>query len=349
MHFLVTGHTGFKGAWLTLLLDRLGHEVSGLSLDPDKGGLFDRGDVGAVMRHDGRGDIRDPAVVTGTLEITTPDVVIHMAAQPLVRDSYRAPRWTFETNAIGTLNVLECVGTTPSVHALVVVTTDKVYRNDGRTTGYCEDDALGGRDPYSASKTMADVLTYAWAQSFGGPPTAIARAGNVIGGGDVSHERLLPDIMRALTEGSAPEIRNPTAVRPWQHVLDCLSGYYALAQRLVAAAGASEPGRAWNFGPPQQSVATVGHVATLVCEAWAGGVSWGPKSDAAFHEEHLLTLNAAQAEKDLGWSNTLSLEEAVTWTVEWSRDVVAGASARDCTVRQIERFLAKSDSIALAR
>lgn len=349
MHFLVTGHTGFKGAWLTLLLDRLGHEVSGLSLDPDKGGLFDRGDVASVMRHDGRGDIRDPAVVTETLEITSPDVVIHMAAQPLVRDSYRAPRLTFETNAMGTLNVLECVGTTPGVQALVVVTTDKVYRNDGRTTGYGEDDALGGRDPYSASKTMADVLTYAWAQSFDGPPTAIARAGNVIGGGDVSHERLLPDIMRALTEGAAPEIRNPTAVRPWQHVLDCLSGYYALAQRLVAAAAATEPGRAWNFGPPRQSVATVGHVATLVCDAWAGGASWGSKSDATFHEEHLLTLNAAQAENDLDWANTLSLEEAVAWTVDWSRDVVAGTSARDCTVRQIERFLARSGSIALAR
>jgi len=215
MHYLITGHTGFKGAWLTIWLESLGHEVSGISLDPLSGSLFETANLSDLLANDFRLDIRDAPAVRATISKTSPDVVFHMAAQPLVRESYKDPRGTFETNVMGTLNVLEAVSATPSVKAHVVITTDKVYRNVNQVAGYKETDPLGGDDPYSASKAMADILTHSWVTSFGGPPTAIARAGNVIGGGDVSPDRLLPDLLTSYSAGIAPTLRYPEAVRPW--------------------------------------------------------------------------------------------------------------------------------------
>jgi CDP-glucose 4,6-dehydratase len=222
MHYLLTGHTGFKGTWLSLLLSSAGHEVSGISLNPVEGSLFSRVRPRDLLNADVRLDIRDAAAVHEQIARIAPDVVIHLAAQPLVRESYRDPRGTFDTNVWGTINVLEATRRTESVQATLIVTTDKVYRNDGRSTGYVESDPLGGHDPYSASKAMADLATQSWRASYPGTPIAIARAGNVIGGGDVSPDRLMPDLIAAFATGTPARIRNPRAIRPWQHVLDCL-------------------------------------------------------------------------------------------------------------------------------
>ncbi len=249
MHYLITGHTGFKGPWLVLLLLSRGHQVSGLALNPDDGSLFQRAGLTEHLVSDFRVDIRDAEATAAAVKAAAPDVVVHMAAQSLVRESYRNPRYTYETNAIGTLNVLEAVGATPSVRAHVVITTDKVYRNVDQEAGYVETDPLGGDDPYSASKAMADLLAQSWIRSFPGVPTAIARGGNVIGGGDVSHDRLLPDLVAAYADGRAPQLRFPRAVRPWQHVLDCLNGYLVLADALLTGSGLGQ----WNFGPGRDS------------------------------------------------------------------------------------------------
>ena len=209
LHYLVTGHTGFKGAWLVALLRSRGHQVSGLALDPVPDALYTRAGLDAQVEHDLRVDIRDAAATAAGVARVSPDVVLHLAAQPLVRESYQDPRTTFETNVTGTLNVLEAVQNTPSVKAHVVITTDKVYRNVNQESGYVESDPLGGDDPYSSSKAMADLLTQSWVTSFPGAPTAIARAGNVIGGGDVSRDRLLPDLLTAFRDGRAAVLRVP--------------------------------------------------------------------------------------------------------------------------------------------
>ncbi len=255
---------------MTLLLLSRGHRVSGLALDPAERSLFKRAGLADQLVSDFRVDIRDAEATAAAVSTAAPDVVVHMAAQSLVRESYRDPRYTYETNAIGTLNVLEAVAATPSVRAHVVVTTDKVYRNVDQEAGYVETDPLGGDDPYSASKAMADLLAQSWIRSFPGCPTAIARAGNVIGGGDVSRDRLLPDLVAAYAHGQAPRLRFPRAVRPWQHVLDCLNGYLTLADALLAGSG---PGQ-WNFGPGRDSFVEVGQVATLAAELWGGGAHW---------------------------------------------------------------------------
>ena len=337
MHYLVTGHTGFKGAWLTLMLTEQGHEVSGLALDPLPGALFDTAGLSARCTDDIRGDIRDPQVVGGALAQVAPDVVIHMAAQPLVRDSYARPRWTVETNVMGTFNVLEAIAATSSVRAAVIVTTDKVYRNVHQEAGYVEADALGGHDPYSASKAMADLLAQSWVASFPGAPTAIARAGNVIGGGDVSPDRLLPDLLTAFAAGRPAEIRFPEAVRPWQHVLDCLNGYLTLADALIAGGGGGE----WNFGPGRDSFRTVGEVADLAAGLWGDGASWVSPPGEHPHEAGLLALDAAKAERELGWRNRLGFTDAVGWTLDWTCAVQSGQSPLAASLGQIAAFSAR--------
>lgn len=334
MHYLVTGHTGFKGAWLTLLLLSRGHQVSGLALDPVEGSLFKRAGLADQLVSDFRVDIRDAEATVAAVSTAAPDVLVHMAAQSLVRESYRHPRYTYETNAIGTLTVLEAAAATPSVRAHVVVTTDKVYRNVDQEAGYLETDPLGGDDPYSASKAMADLLAQSWIRSFPGPPTAIARAGNVIGGGDVSPDRLLPDLTAAFARGETPRLRLPRAVRPWQHVLDCLNGYLTLADALLAGSGLGQ----WNFGPGRDSFMQVGQVATLAAELWGGGAHW--ELDDANHprEANLLALNASKAERQLGWRNRLGFRDAVAWTIDWERGVHAGTDALTVTRQQIAAF-----------
>ena len=334
MHYLVTGHTGFKGAWLTLLLLGRGHRVSGLALDPVDGSLFDRAGLADLLVADHRVDIRDAGATTAAVAAVAPDVVVHMAAQPLVRDSYRNPRYTYETNAMGTLSVLEAVAATASVRAHIVITTDKVYRNVNQQKGYVECAPLGGDDPYSASKAMADLLAQSWIRSFPGAPTAIARAGNVIGGGDVSRDRLLPDLIAAYSRGRAPVLRFPRAVRPWQHVLDCLNGYLALVDALLVGNGLGE----WNFGPCRDSFVEVGDVATLAAELWGGGAGWDLDAADHPHEANLLALDAAKAESELGWRNLLPFRDALAWTIDWERRVAAGADPLAVTREQIVRF-----------
>lgn len=334
MHYLVTGHTGFKGPWLTMLLLGRGHQVSGLALDPDDSGLFVRGRLANLLVSDFRVDIRDAKATSAAIQAAAPDVVVHLAAQSLVRESYREPRFTYETNAMGTLNVLEAVAATPSVRAHVVITTDKVYRNIDQDAGYVESDSLGGDDPYSASKAMADLLTQSWIRSFPGCPTAIARGGNVIGGGDVSRERLLPDLVTAYAGGRPPLLRFPRAVRPWQHVLDCLNGYLMIADALLAGTGMGE----WNIGPGRDSFVEVGEVATLAAELWGGGAHWGRQPGDHPHEANLLALNASKAERELGWRNRLGFRDAVTWTIDWERRVCEGADPLAVTREQLAAF-----------
>lgn len=334
MHYLITGHTGFKGAWLSLLLLERGHSVSGLSLNPVPGALFETAGIGASLTTDYRVDIRDAAATSAAIHECEPEVVLHLAAQPLVRESYRDPRGTFETNVMGTLNVIEAVSTTRSVKAHVLVTTDKVYRNVNQVEGYIESDALGGVDPYSASKAMADILGQSWVRSFAAPPTAIVRAGNVIGGGDVSRDRLLPDLLSSFSSGEPAVLRYPDAVRPWQHVLDCLNGYLTIAEALLDGAGTGE----WNIGPGTESFVSVRHVADLAAALWGNGGSWITDSSEHPHEANLLALDASKAERELGWQGKLLFPTSVEWTIEWQKRVADGQSPREVTAGQIARF-----------
>ena len=344
MHYFITGHTGFKGSWLSLWLTQEGHEVSGLALDPEPGSLFSVAGVSDFLKHDIRADIRDSSDVRDALTTARPDVVVHMAAQPLVRDSYRDPRWTFETNVMGTLNILEAVRDTGSVSAQLIVTTDKVYRNVNQEAGYVESDPLGGQDPYSASKAMADILAQSWVSSFAGPPTAIARAGNVIGGGDVSRDRLLPDIMRAFMAGRQPELRYPNAVRPWQHVLDCLAGYRALIDAMIESPGQVRDWGTWNFGPGEANFVSVGEVSNRVAGLLGRPEGWSLTA-SDLHEAALLALNAAKANQSLGWRDRLSLDAALEWTVAWFVETANGIPALQVTLEQLAAYEQREHNI----
>jgi len=340
MRYLLTGHTGFKGAWLTYALARQGHEVFGYSLPAENGSLFDVAAIQEHMSGEHLGDIRDVERLQEYLHHVSPDIVIHMAAQPLVRESYREPRYTFETNVMGTLNILEAVNQTPSVQAHIVVTTDKVYRNINQVHGYVESDALGGEDPYSASKAMADLLVQSWSRSFSGPLTVVARAGNVIGGGDHNQDRLFPDIVTALSQGEQLKLRYPESVRPWQHVLDCLNGYSALALAMLKNPESIERGSAWNFGPDESSFVSVGEVSTLAASVWGSIDSWEASETPEFHEAGLLALNASKAEEMLDWRNLLPFENAVAWTVSWYQQVINGLkNPAEAMASQLDAFV----------
>lgn len=341
MRFLITGHTGFKGAWLSLMLAEQGHVVSGIALDPVPDALFTRARVREGLAHDIRQDIRDYEDLRIAVHSVNPDVVIHMAAQPLVRASYEIPRETVETNVIGTMNVMDAVRSLSGVQAQVIVTTDKVYRNVGQEAGYIESDALGGHDPYSASKAAADLIAQSWVASFAGPPTAIVRAGNVIGGGDVSADRLLPDLLRAFASETPAVIRYPSAIRPWQHVLDCLAGYLTVVQALLSGSGQGS----WNFGPGAQGFVTVGEVADLAASTWkrlaaTESGAWSAPEGEHLHEAGILALDATKAERELSWRNQLPVSEAIDWTVDWAVRVNAGEDPRVVCLEQIHDFTA---------
>lgn len=339
MRYLVTGHTGFKGAWLSLMLLQRGHEVVGLSLDPTPNALFERAGLSALLARDLRVDIRDAARTREGIQELEPDVVFHLAAQPLVIESYLNPRATFETNVNGTLNVLDGIAQTDSVQASVIITTDKVYRNTSREAGYREDEPLGGDDPYSSSKAMADLLTQSWVKSFPGAPLAIARAGNVIGGGDVSANRLIPDVIKAAESGQRVTLRNPDAVRPWQHVLDCLNGYLHLSDALLRGEGEGE----WNFGPGPESFVTVSEVVNQTLAYIGQPAGWNLEK-AELHEAQLLSLDSTKANLKLGWRNRLHYPESIQWTAEWYQKILNGLDPIDITRLQIERFDARSIS-----
>jgi CDP-glucose 4,6-dehydratase len=334
MHYLITGHTGFKGAWLTMWLTSLGHKVSGISLDPIENALFTTANLSELVQDDLRIDIRNADETISAIKSIEPDVVFHLAAQPLVRESYLDPRGTFETNAMGTLNVLEGVSNTKSVKAHVVITTDKVYRNVNQVAGYVESDPLGGDDPYSASKAMADILTHSWVKSFPSPPTTVVRAGNVIGGGDVSKGRLLPDLINAYSHGKVPNLRYPNSVRPWQHVLDCLNGYLMIADHLLV--GNILP--VVNIGPGAENFLSVGDLAEQVSSEYGVEATWHLDGDFNPHEAGLLALDASLANKQLNWSDKLKFKDAIAWTIDWNKRMLSGLSARSVSLSQINDF-----------
>lgn len=335
MRVFLTGHTGFKGAWLSMMLAREGHEVHGYALDPEPGALFETARVHELLASDVRADIRDEDSLTEAVRSVQPEVVLHLAAQPLVRESYRDPRGTMETNVMGTFNVLEALSASDSLRCSVLITTDKVYRNVNQRAGYVENDPLGGHDPYSSSKAMSDLLIQSWAASFPSAPMAIARAGNVIGGGDVAADRLLPDLLRGFSAGQPVEIRYPQAVRPWQHVLDCLQGYLDLTDALLEG---RQTGGSWNFGPGPDSFRTVAEVADLAASLWESGAQWQDSSGDHPHEAELLALDATKARSELGWDDRLTYQDAVRWTVAWHRDVHAGRDARSVTEEQLAEY-----------
>lgn len=335
---LVTGHTGFKGAWLVAWLRRLGADVSGYALEPSTSpNLFDAANIGdgisSVI-----GDVRDVSRVTEAMLAAAPEIVFHLAAQPLVRQSYSAPVETFATNVMGTVHLLEAARGAPSVRAVVVVTTDKCYEDQSSSSPYRETDRLGGHDPYASSKACAELVTSSYRDSFlrdRGVGVATARGGNVLGGGDWTPERLFPDIIAAFERGSAVRLRYPDAVRPWQHVLDLLSGYLTLAEKLVA--DPQQFSGAWNFGPEEQSAVTVRELAQRTIALWGGG-RLGVETASAPHESATLRLDSSKARSALGWQPRWSLDETLRSTVEWHKGFASGRDARELMESQIARY-----------
>ncbi|WP_246686574.1 MULTISPECIES: CDP-glucose 4,6-dehydratase [unclassified Methylobacterium] len=341
---LVTGHTGFKGAWLTLWLARLGATVTGFSLAPDtRPNLFD---LAVSGRADTRiADVRDLDALKGCIAETRPEIVLHLAAQALVRPSYVDPVSTYATNVMGTVNLLEAVRGAPSVQAVVIVTSDKAYENREWPWAYRESEAMGGHDPYSNSKGCAELVTSAYRASFFGPrghPARIGsgRAGNVVGGGDWSLDRLIPDLVRAFGENRSVEIRAPHATRPWQHVLEPLSGYLRLAESLAGHDGAGFA-EGWNFGPADEDCQPVARVVERLAATWGGGAAWHLSAGPHPHEATFLKVDASKARARLSWDRRLRLDEALAWTAEWYRAQGEGGAAADLTLDQIARYEAR--------
>ena len=340
---LVTGHTGFKGAWISLWLQRMGAQVSGLALPPEtRPNLFELADVARSM-DSSFVDIKDAATVNAKLNAKQPEIVLHLAAQSLVRRSYQQPLNTFATNIMGTAHVLEAVRSTKSIRAALVVTTDKCYEDQNPGRGYTEADPLGGFDPYSSSKACAEIVTAAFRRSyFSGPDdqttaVASARAGNVIGGGDWSEDRLLPDLVHAFSKSRPAQLRNPGAVRPWQHVLDPLAGYLNLAEKLFVQGPMFA--EAWNFGPDAESQVSVGVVADRAAQLWGNGARFEHVGGDHPHETKLLFLDASKARTRLGWRPRLDFDAAVAWTIEWYRAHAEGTNMRALTERQIDQYM----------
>jgi CDP-glucose 4,6-dehydratase len=341
----LTGHTGFKGGWLTLWLHALGARVHGYALNPPTSpSLFETARVSAALTSDVRSDLADLAALKSALAAARPRVVFHLAAQPLVRAGYADPVGTFATNIMGTAHVLEAIRAVDSVQAVVIVTTDKVYDNRESMHPYRETDPLGGHDPYSASKGAAEIVTASYRASFftcaGGHSARIAtvRAGNVIGGGDWAADRLVPDCLKAFAAGSAVSLRYPGAVRPWQHVLEPLSGYLRLAQLLMDTDGERFAG-AWNFGPDASGDATVGEVAEAVAGLWgdAARVEF-PGGGQYPHEAGLLRLDITRARNELSWQPCWTLQTALRNTVSWHKAWQLGADMTAFTLAQIEEY-----------
>ena len=338
---VVTGDTGFKGSWLALWLHDLGAEVTGLALPPEEDEAhFNQLGLAKLIRHVD-GDIRDLETVNRVFAEAKPEIVFHLAAQALVRRSYSEPKTTFDTNLGGSVNILEAVRSAPAVRALVYITSDKCYLNKEVTRGYREDDELGGRDPYSASKAAAEQAFAAYRASFFGGPEAAGlastRAGNVIGGGDWSADRIVPDCIRALAQGRDIILRNPAATRPWQHVLDPLNGYLLLAANLYRDPGSS-PG-SWNFGPGAEVAMSVGDLAEQIVTLWGSGrIRIETPADLP-HESTLLHLDIGKADRELGWQPTWPLARTVSETVEWYKQVGGGRPAIEVSRAQIKAFM----------
>jgi CDP-glucose 4,6-dehydratase len=336
----ITGQTGFKGAWLSLWLAQLGARVTGYALQPPTDpNLHDLARVDGLV-HSLRGDIRDRRLLGDAISRSEPEIIFHFAAQSLVRESYRSPLETYEVNVLGTAHVLEAIRTCPSVRAAIMATSDKCYENRETGAAFREGDPLGGRDPYSSSKACAELVTAAYRDSYFGershPRIATVRAGNVIGGGDWASDRLVPDIVRAFTQNKPVEIRNPSAVRPWQHVLDPLAGYILLAERLWE--GRAEMAAAWNFGPDTSAMRSVGWVVEQVAARWGQRTDWKRDARENPHEASTLLLDSDKARSRLGWLPRLGLTDAIEWTVDWYRACDAGEDPRAITLQQLRRY-----------
>ncbi len=336
---LVTGHTGFKGSWLSQMLLLAGAEVTGYSLDPPtEPSLFCQLGLAAVMRSE-RGDVGDFPHLHAFVREVRPEVVFHLAAQPLVRESYRIPRETYETNVMGTVNLLEALRLEECARSIVNVTTDKVYLNREIRKGYTEDDALDGYDPYSNSKSCSDLLTHSYRDSFfraRGIAVSTVRAGNVIGGGDYAKDRIIPDCIRAASKGDPVSLRNPRAVRPYQHVLEPLSAYLLLGKRQM-----EDPSLmgAYNVGPEEADAVTTGELADLFIEAWGEGASRRDFPDGGPHEAGLLMLDSTKIKTVIGWESIWDIRKAIHKTVEWAKAVGAGESASARTILQIKEYI----------
>jgi CDP-glucose 4,6-dehydratase len=338
----LTGHTGFKGAWAALMLWRLGAQVTGFALPPaGRDDLFETARVGSVLKKHEIGDIRNLASLAASVREAEPEIVIHLAAQSLVRLSYDEPVATYETNVMGTVHLLEAVRRTPSVRATIIVTSDKCYENVGWVWGYREVDRLGGHDPYSNSKSCAELVTDSYRRSFFPPDgrshIASVRAGNVIGGGDWARDRLVPDAMRAFREKRVLNIRNPGAVRPWQHVLDPVGGYLRLAQRVFEdGAGFAE---GWNFGPGPGSEVDVATVVSGLAALWGDAASWRADRGKHVHEAAYLKLDCSKAASRLNWHPAIDFAKALRLTVDWYRRFGNDPDMHAIAMAQIDDFL----------
>ena len=347
---LLTGHTGFKGSWLSLWLQQLGTELCGVALEPPtRVNLFQDADVECGMRSV-IGDIRDLALLKRAFAEHRPEVVFHLAAQPLVRNSYEDPLGTYSTNVMGTANVLEAARQTDSLRAIVVVTTDKCYENREWEWSYRETDRLGGYDPYSNSKACAELVVSAFRNSFFNPKEyarhgvalASVRAGNVIGGGDWAEDRLVPDIIRAFMDERPVLIRSPYAIRPWQHVLEPLRGYLAVAESMCDDGIAS--GEAWNFGPERSDAQPVEWIVRELIKLWGNGARWEPQKGVQPHEAHNLKLDWSKAAARLGWRPELRLEDALAMTVSWYKAKLQGQDMHVFNNDQIRNYNERSQS-----
>ena len=342
----LTGHTGFKGGWLSVWLASMGAKVTGYALAPNTNpSFFDVVGVASLLDQNYIADIRDLSSLKLAMEQANPDVVIHMAAQPLVRHSYEDPLETFSTNVMGTANVLEVARKIDGVKAIVVVTTDKCYENQEWLWGYRENEPLGGADPYSSSKACAELVTSAYRQSFfsgnvatSNAAVASARAGNVIGGGDWSVDRLVPDALAAFEVNKPLVLRNPLATRPWQHVLEPLSGYLVLAQALFEH-GKKNFASAWNFGPGDEGNQTVEKVIDVLSSTWGNTAMWHQDPQAQPHEAHLLKLDCSKAHQQLGWVSKWKLEQSIEKIVQWHKAFKAGEDMKAISLEQIKQYL----------
>lgn len=348
----ITGHTGFKGSWLALWLQELGAIVTGYALEPiTEPNLYDIAEVSSGMTSE-IGDIRNIGQLTDAIRRSKPEIVLHLAAQPLVRRSYADPIETYSTNVLGLVNLFEAIRSVGGVAACVNVTSDKCYENQEWAYGYRETDPMGGYDPYSSSKGCAELITSAYRRSFfyeNNDPTSLAlasaRAGNVIGGGDWSADRLIPDILRAITSNNPALIRNPSAVRPWQHVLEPLSGYLMLAERLFGGQR-SRFTEGWNFGPAPDDTRTVAWIAEKLTKRWGEKASWVKADETGPHEAHFLSLDCLKSHRDLGWRPIWNIEVAIDKIIDWHRQYASGASMRNYTLGQIAEYTAESTIIS---
>lgn len=338
----ITGHTGFKGSWLSLWLTSLGAKVTGYSVDtPTSPSLFEAANVQSLLTSIA-GDIRDLEHLVNTMKAAKPDIVLHLAAQSLVRKSYQEPVDTFDVNMMGTVKVLEAIRSVDSVRSAVIVSSDKCYENNEWHRGYRESDPMGGHDPYSASKGCTELIANSYLRSYftgsnsHGCAIATARAGNVIGGGDWAEDRLVPDILSNLASDKSIEIRNPNAIRPWQHVLEPLSGYMLLAQHLFEHGETFSGG--WNFGPNETGSKTVSWIADEMVQQWGSG-SWFVSEKPSPHEATFLKLDSTKAGDELNWSAVWSPKEALKATIRWHQSWLAGHDMAVETIKDIDRFV----------